>query len=249
MGRWQQVCAGAWGFLLACLVAGCASGPPPMLALPMDAYPFRQDQAGVRLGVDPLFSKEAALTAFPRGGDTFADQGLLPVRVMIENGSTEEIRVEWGNFGMITPDGQRDVALNPQDAFGKVKPTVGYWALVPILGQAGSAAREIGWEKQFLSRVLQEGPVPAGKPVSGFVFFYFPESEQNLAGTRLTLAIKSPSGVERTFSIPLQGRRDIQSRTVAPLPVSKPVPSGQPSDGPVQTPGAGGGVIIKSPAQ
>ena len=81
MGRRQQVCAGAWGFLLACLVAGCVSGPPPMLVLPMDAYPFRQDQAGVRLGVDPLFSKEAALTAFPRGGDTFADQGLSLIHI------------------------------------------------------------------------------------------------------------------------------------------------------------------------
>ena len=97
--------------------------------------------------------------------------------------------------------------------------------------------------------MLQEGPVPAGKPLSGFVFFYFPEGGQNLSGTRLTLAIKSPSGEERTFSIPLQGRRDIQSHTVAPPPVSKPAPSSQPSGGPVQTPGAGGGVIIKSPGQ
>ena len=97
--------------------------------------------------------------------------------------------------------------------------------------------------------MLQDGPIPAGKPVSGFVFFYFPEGEQNLAGTRLTLAIKSPSGEERAFSIPLQGRRDIQSHPAAPPPVSKPAPSSQPSEGPIQTPGAGGGVIIKSPAQ
>ena len=249
MGRWQQMCAGVWGFFLACLVAGCASAPPPMLALPMDAYPFRQVQGDVRLGVDPLFSKEAALTAFPRGGDTFADQGLLPVRVMIENASTEVIGVERGGFGMVYPDGQTDVALNPQDAFSMIKPTVGYWALLPIIGQAGSAAREVGWEKQFLSRVLPEGPVPAGKPTSGFIFFYFPEGEQNLSGTRLTLVLKTPSGEERKFSIPLQGRRDIQTRTVEPSSAPKPAASGQPSDGPVQTPGAGGGVIIKSPAQ
>jgi hypothetical protein len=220
-----------------------------MLALPMDAYPFRQAQLGVQLGVDPLFTKEAALTAFPSGGDTFPDQGLLPVRVMIENTSTEEISVERDGFGMIYPDGQTDVALKPQDAFSMIKPTVGYWALLPIIGQAGSAAREVSWEKQFLSRVLPEGRLPAGKPTSGFIFFYFPEGEQNLSGTRLTLVLKNPSGEERKFSIPLQGRRDIQTKTAESPPAPKPGASGQPSDGPVQTRGAGGGVIIKSPAQ
>ena len=249
MGSWRRAKAGAWGCLLAYLVAGCASGPPPMLALPMDAYPFRQTRDGVRVGVDPLFTKAQALAAFPRGGDTFSEQNLLPVRVMIENGSSEEVTIERGSFGMIYPDGQRDVALNAQDAFSMVKPTVGYWALLPIVGQAGSAAREVGWEKQFLSRVLPEGPLPTGKPVSGFVFFYFPEGEQNLSGTTLTLAIKSASGEERNFSILLQGRRDLQTQPVQPKPAPKPTPAAQPSDGPSRTQGAGGGVIIKSPAQ
>ena len=249
MGRWQWARAGAWGVLFACLAVGCASGPPPMLALPLDAYPFRQAREGVRVGVDPLFTKEQALAAFPSGGDTFSEQNLLPVRVMIENGSSQEVTVERGNFGMVYPDGQRDVALDPQSAFGMVKPTIGYWALLPILGQAGSAAREVGWERQFLSRVLPEGPLLAGKPLSGFVFFYFPQGEQNLSGTTLTLMIKSASGEERNYSIPLQGRRDIQTQTVQPQQPPKPAPSVQPSDSPSRIQGAGGGVIIKSPAQ
>jgi hypothetical protein len=248
MEGWQRGKAGAWGCLLACLVAGCASGPPPMLALPIDAYPFRQTRESIRVGVEPLFTKEQASAAFPSGGDTFSEQNLLPVRVMIENGSSQEVGLERKSFGMIYPDGQRDVALDPQDAFSMVKPTVGYWALLPIVGQAGSALREVGWEKQFLSRVLPEGPLPAGKPVSGFVFFYFPQGEQNLSGSALTLAIKNSSGEERIFSIPLQGRRDIQSQPVRPEPASKPSPAAQPSDGPTRTLGTGGGIIIRSPA-
>ena len=233
---------------LALMVAGCSSDPAGMSAQPIEAYPLRQALGGVRVALEPLFSKEQAGASFP-GGEAFEEQGLLPIQVRIENGSRQAIRADRADFRLIRPNGQTDVALSVQDAFALVKPPVGWWAVLPILGPSASALRNADWSKQFESRSLKNIPIaPEGSAV-GLVYFPFPEGDKNLAGTRVVLVLRTESDEERSFDIPLQGRRDILGPGVRPAASS-------PANRPVQTPavpthieGAGGGVIIRSPAQ
>jgi hypothetical protein len=219
-----------------------------MSVQPIEAYPFRQAQGGVKVAVDPLFAKERARAEFP-GGEAFEEQGLLPIQVLIENGSRQAIRADRVDFRLMRSNGQADTAMSVQDAFSLVKPPVGWWAALPILGQSASAYRNSDWYKQFDSRALKDTPIPPDGSAAGLVYFYFPDSDKNLAGTRVVFVLRTDAGEERNFDIPLQGRRDVLG------PGFRAEPSG-PTNRPAQTPGvptrtegAGGGVIIRSPAQ
>jgi hypothetical protein len=229
------------------MVAGCSSGPPVSVQ-PIESYPFRQAQGGVKVAVDPLFTKERARTEFP-GGEAFEEQGLLPIQVLIENGSRQPIRADRADFRLMRPNGQTDVAMSVQDAFSLVKPPVGWWAVLPILGPSASAYRNSDWYKQFDSRALKNTPIAPDGSATGLVYFYFPDGDKNLAGTRVVFVLRTDAGEERSFDIPLQGRRDILGtgfRAEPSIPANRPA---QTPGVPTRTDGAGGGVIIRSPAQ
>ena len=231
----------------ALLMAGCSSDMTGTVQ-PVDAYPLRQALGGVKVALDPLFSKEKAGASFP-GGEAFALQGLLPIQVLIENGSRQAIRADRADFRLIRPNGQTDIALSNQDAFSLVKPPVGWWAVMPILGPSASALRNADWYKQFESRALKDTPIAPEGSAIGLVYFPFPESDQDLAGTRVAFVLRADSGEERSFEIPLQGRRGMLGpgpEADASRPVGRPT-AAQPV--PTRVEGIGGGVIIRSPAQ
>jgi len=236
---------GWWVLILA--VAGCSHGPTATSVQPLEAYPFHQATGGIKVAVDPLFTKERARTEFP-GGDAFEEQGLLPIQVMIENGSRQPIRAEREGFRLIRATGQSEAALSVQDAFSLVKPPVGWWAALPILGPSASAVRNSDWYKQFESRALKDTAIPAEGSAAGLVYFFFPESDKDLAGARVVFVLRAESGEERSFDIALQGRRDIPGQGARPVP-STPVnrPSKAPQV-PTRVEGQGGAVIIRSPA-
>jgi hypothetical protein len=121
-----------------------------------------------------------------------------------------------------------------------------------VLGPSASAVRNSDWLKQFESRALKDLPIPPGGVANGFVYFYSPESEKDLAGSRVAFVLRSDSGAERRFEIPLQGRRDM----LGPVPkqASPTAPGGRPgssasSEVPTRVEGAGGAVIIRSPVK
>jgi hypothetical protein len=233
--------------LLMVAATGCSSIPAPS-AQSIEASGFRQTVGGILVVVDPLFGGERARTEFP-GGEVFEEQGLLPVQVLIENGSGQPVRADRADFQLVRPQNRADVALSPQEAFATVKPPVGWWALLPILGPSASAYRNSDWLKQFEARALKDIPVAPGGSAVGLVYFYFPESEKTLAGTRIVLVVRGEPGGERRFDIPLQGRRGILD---APAPTGPSAASGQraqPSSTPTRIDGAGGGVIIRSPVR
>lgn len=239
--------AGIGLWILTLAVAGCSHGPTATSVQPIEAYPFRHATGGIKVAVDPLFTKERARAEFP-GGDAFEEQGLLPIQVMIENGSRQPIRAERADFRLIRATGQSEVALSVQDAFSLVKPPVGWWAALPILGPSASAVRNSDWYKQFDSRALKDAAIPAEGSAAGLVYFYFPESDKNLAGTRVVFVLRAESGEERSFDIALQGRRDIPGQGLRPDPSN---PANRPSKAPqvpTRVEGAGGAVIIRSPA-
>jgi len=233
--------------LLALAVMGCSHDPAMPTAQSVEASGFRQSVGGVQVVVDPFFGGERARAEFP-GGEVFEEQGLLPVQVLIENGSRQPVRADRADFRLVRPRGQSEIALSPQDAFATVKPPVGWWAALPILGPSASAYRNSDWLKQFEVRALKDLPVAPGGAAVGLVYFYFPESEKNLAGTRVSLVIRGESGEERSFDIPLQGRRGILDAPAPTAPAAAPGQRAQPSSTPTRVDGAGGGVIIRSPA-
>jgi hypothetical protein len=232
---------------LALVVTGCSSGPAAPSAQSIETSGFGQTVGGIQVVVDPLFGRERASAEFP-GGETFEEQGLLPVQVLIENGSRQPVRADRADFRLVRPQNRADVALSPLDAFGMVKPPVGWWAALPILGPSASAYRNSDWLKQFEARALKDIPVAPGGSAVGLVYFYFPENEKSLAGTRIVLVVRGDTGEERTFDIPLQGRRGILDAPAPTAPAAAPGQRTQPSSTPTRVDGAGGGVIIRSPA-
>ena len=234
---------GFW--VLGCLLAGCSGGSASVR--PVQDYPFYQERDAVKVAVDPLFSKERAAAEFP-GGEAFAEQGLLPVRVVIENGSRQTIRADLASFRLVRANGQSDNALSVQDAFATVKPPVGWWAALPILGPSASAIRNADWFKQFESRALKDTPISSEGSATGFVYFYFPDTEKNLAGIRVVFAFQAESGGERAFAIALQGRRDIPNPSAQSEPTRAASRPSQTPQGLTRVDGADGGVIIRSPA-
>jgi hypothetical protein len=233
--------------LLALAATGCSSAPSPS-AQSIEASGFSQTQGGIQVVVDPLFGRERASAGFP-GGEVFEEQGLLPVQVLIENGSGQTVRADRADFQLVRPQNRVDMALSPQDAFATVKPPVGWWAVLPILGPSASAYRNSDWLKQFEARALKDIPVAAGGSAVGLVYFYFPESEKSLAGTRIVLVVRGESGGERRFDIPLQGRRGILDAPAPAAPSAAAGQQAQPSQTPTRIDGAGGGVIIRSPVR
>jgi hypothetical protein len=219
-----------------------------MAASPIETYPFRQTQGQVKVAADPLFTKERARTDFP-GGEAFEEGGLLAIQVVIENGTRQAIRANPTDFRLVRADGRSEVALSPQDAFSTVKPPVGWWAALPILGPSASAYRNADWLKQFESRALKDIPIRPDGSAVGLVYFYFPESDKNLAGTRVVFVLRAELGEEPSFDIPLQGRRDILGQGFKADPSAPASRPSQAQPGGTRTEGAGGGVIIRSPAQ
>jgi hypothetical protein len=219
-----------------------------MSAQPVENYALRQALGGVKVALEPLFSKEQASAGFP-GGEAFEEQGLLAVRVFIENGSKQAIRADRADFQLIRANGQREVALSPRDAFAMVKPPVGWWAVLPILGPSASAYQNSDWYKQFESRALKDTPIRPEGSAAGLLYFYFAGTDKNLSGSRVAFVIRADSGEERGFEIALQGRRDIPGQGLQAEPSRPASRSSQTSQSPTRVEGTGGGVIIRSPAQ
>ncbi len=240
--------------LLALMAGGCSGVSPMVPAQPMESYAFRQTQAGVRVAVDPFFTVERTREAFT-GGEEFPEKGLLPVQVVIENGSSEEIQVSPREFRLARQDGRAEGALLPDEAFAMVKLPVGWWGLgAGFVGGSVPAYRNEARQRDIESRELREATIPGGRSATGFVYFAIPENAPDLAGRRVVFPIQGPGGRELIYDVPIAGRRDIpgpaQSAGTARTPPPSPAAPGQASpQGPIRIEGTGGGVIIRSPSQ
>ena len=234
------------GWLTVLLAAGCAS-PAAVQTQPMASYEARQVQGGVQVALDPYIQADRARELF-RTADQFAEAGLLPVQVLIENGSAREVKVDPLDFRLVRPNGQQEISLPAQDAFSLVKKAVGAWALLPILGQSAVGVQNDQRLREFEARALREAEIQPEQSASGFVYFRLPASETNLAGSRVVCVLRDGGGKDLSYDILLAGRRDAPTPTApAPKPADTkgtPISPG----GPIKIEGTGGkGVIIKSP--
>lgn len=248
--EWLRAATGLW--LVAVFLSGCGGGQAAISTQPIESYQFQQAQGGVRVAVDPIFTLDRTQATF-RGGEDFPEQGLLPIQVIIENGSAGEIRVDPGDFRLARPNGESEIALSPRDAFEMVKLGWGWWAFLPVLGTGPSAYRNEVRLKDIESWALQKATIPAGRSAHGFVYFPLREGEKSLNGSRVIWSLQGPTGREMTYEIPVGGQRDIPTPTSRPetaAPAKPPAsPAATQSREPTVIHGTGGGVIIRSPSQ
>jgi hypothetical protein len=215
----------------------------------MDAYEFRQTQGSVRVAVDPFFTVDRTRAAF-QGGEDFPEKGLLPVQVIIENGSAGDIQVDPRDFRLVRGSARSEIPLSSYDAFSMVKLSVGWWALgAGFVGGSVPAYRNEARQRDIEARELRETTIAPGKSATGFVYFALEGNEKSLAGSRVILPLKGAGGRELVYDIPITGRRDIPVPPKSPEPTGSSTPSVPPTQSPSRTEGAGGGVIIRSPAQ
>jgi hypothetical protein len=253
----------SWLWLLVIVAAGCSSAPAVLPTQPVEARQFHERRGGVLVGLDPYFTAERTRTAF-RGGERFPESGVLPVQLTIENGSGGEIKVDPRDFRLVRPNSRGEGPISAQDAFSLVRTQIRYWALLPIVGDSVTAVRNEPILKDLASRELRESTISSGATTTGFVYFRIPENEKNLAGSRVMIVLRTASGQDLTYEIPIEGRRDIPVPSSAPQAGGRdPRPTPPPErgrereggsgattpSGPIRIEGADGGVIIRSPAQ
>ena len=252
--RLRRIVPPGWALcVLAVLLAACSSAPVAIPPQAVETYQFQQILGGVRVAVDPFFTVERTRSAF-RGGEEFPENGLLPVQVVIENGSAGDVRADPRGFRLVRANGETEVPLSPYDAFSMVRLSVGWWGLgAGFVGGSVPAVRNEGRMKDIEARALREATVSPGKSATGFVYFALREGEVNLAGHRIACLLQESAAREMTYEIPIAGRRDIPTPASRPetAPLAKPSVSSDPTapQAPIRTEGAGGGVIIRSPSQ
>ena len=234
------------GWLAVLLAAGCAS-PAAAPTEPINTYLLRQVQGGVELALDPYLQADRAREVFSTA-DQFGAAGLLPVQVLIQNGSAREVKVDPLDFRLVRPNGQQGISLSAQDAFSLVRKAVGMWALFPIVGQSAVGIQNEQRLREFEARALREVEIQPEQSASGFVYFQLPPSESNLAGSRVVCVLREGGDKDLNYEILLSGSRDAP---VAAAPAPKPADTkGTPISpgGPIKIEGTGGkGVIIKRP--
>ena len=243
-----------WLCMLALAAAGCAS--EPLQTQPLDAYRFRATRANVSVAVDPYFTADRTKAAF-RGGESFPESGVLPVQVSIVNEGWEAVTFDPQDFRLVHPDSQVEFPISASEAFTLARLQVGWWALLPIVGQSTVAMRNEPLNKDLESRELRAGTVASGGSVSGFVYFGIGQDQKDLKGWMAALTLKGPRSQDLTYEIPIEGRRDIpvagNPAAAAGAPWKNPdatTPSTTSGTGPQQVQiieGATGGVIIRTP--
>ncbi|HTU03054.1 MAG TPA: hypothetical protein VMG58_14595 [Candidatus Sulfotelmatobacter sp.] len=242
----------AWTAAFAWAAAGCSGSPPPVPTGPVQSYALRQAQRGVQVALDPFFTEARTRDAFT-GGDEFPARGVLPVHVILENGSAGAVQPDPLGAILFRPDG-RVPAMSPEDAFALVKLQVGWWAIgAGLLGGAAPGYRNEARSRDLRERALPDKPVANGAAAKGFLYFSIPSDISNLAGSWVRLPVRLASGDEIAFEIPLEGRRDVpgqsgqsgQAGAAAPAPAA-PQPVIKTNEG-TRVEGTGGkGIIIRS---
>jgi len=246
---WVRGAAGLW--LVAVFLAGCGGGPAAIPTQPIESSQFRQTEDGVRAALVPLLTAAGAQAVF-RGGEELLANGIIPVQVVIENGSRGAVRVAPDAFRLV---GQRSDghAISAAEAFGMVRRRVGLWGVFGPIGGVVPGLQDKGLQDDLEVRALKESSVPVGESRTGFIYFVLRLGETDLAGSHVLFTLRDSGGRDLEFDIPIAGRMDVASPSVTSTQPSAPKapapPAATQSREPTVIHGTGGGVIIRSPSQ
>jgi hypothetical protein len=246
---WVRGAAGLW--LVAVFLAGCGGGPAAIPTQPTESSQFRQTEDGVRAALVPVLTAASA-QAFFRGGEELLANGIVPVQVVIDNGSRDAVRVAPGTFRLVgqRSDGQ---GISAAEAYGMVRRRVGLWGVLGPIGGIVPGLQDKGLQDDLEARALKESSIPADESRTGFIYFVLRLGETDLAGSHVLFTLRDSGGRDLEFDIPIAGRMDVAAPSVtstqpfAPKAPAPPAPTQ--SREPTVIHGTGGGVIIRSPSQ
>lgn len=240
---------GLW--LVAVFLSGCGGGPEAIPTQPIESYQFRQTVGGVRAALVPVLTAAGAQAVF-RGGGELPANGIVPVQVVIENGSRDAVQVAPESFRLLGPtiDGQ---AISAADTYGMIRRSIGLWGVLGPIGGVVPGLQDKGLQDDLEGRALKGSSVPADESRTGFVYFVLRLGEKDLAGYRVLFTLQKSGGRDLAFDIPIGGRIDIVPPSAVSTQPSGPTAPAPPAPAQSREPtvihGAGGGVIIRSPSQ
>ncbi|MCL4402870.1 MAG: hypothetical protein M1436_09450 [Acidobacteria bacterium] len=167
---------------------------------PAASYAAHQTNAKVTIGAQAYQSDEEAKPAF--GKNNPYKYGILPILIVMQNGSDQTIRVENMKVEYVAPDRSRAVAIPARDVRyvqGADRPKV-------LVGPTGPRVKKSknpldSWEIE--GRAFAAKMLPPGQSAGGF--FYFQTGYQHNSTLYITGLSEASSGKELFyFEIPLQ---------------------------------------------
>jgi hypothetical protein len=167
------------------------------------SYPSHQKQEGITIAAIPYITAEQAASAF--GKLNPYERGILPVLVIIENGSGKALRLDL-KTQFVDPDNHHLDAIPPEDLIYyqgvKKPPTLGPTTSLPIPLPRSKKKGPLN-TPEIVNRALSVKLMPPGESAYGFFYFeaqYRPGSMLYLSGLR-----DAASGKEYFyFDLPLE---------------------------------------------
>lgn len=152
------------------IAAAFAADKAPFRAAPAGSYEHRQTNNQITIGVDPFHTPEKAKTAF--GKLNPYEYGVLPVLVVIQNDSSETIRLDRLKAEYVGPNRER-VEATPANqvryAKGPDRPSAMPGPMGKIKVLKGKKNPLLAWEIE--GRALAAQLLPPGNSASGFLYF------------------------------------------------------------------------------
>jgi hypothetical protein len=194
----------AIGFLLSLSIAALAADKPGLKVQPANTYPNHQTNAGVTIAAVPYATQEVLKPLF--GKANLLEFGVLPVLLVIQNGSGKAIKLETLEVDYVTPE-QRKVRETPADDVrfldSPKRPNFGGPKIPnPLPIPRGKPKSKLDVPEieghAFAARML-----PPGDNAHGFVYF----QTGHRRGSKLYIRglVDAASGVEMMFfEVPLE---------------------------------------------
>ncbi|MEO8592766.1 MAG: hypothetical protein ABI759_05565 [Candidatus Solibacter sp.] len=173
----------------------------PFKAGPAASYPSHQNNAQITIGVDPYVTNDKVKVAF--GKLEPSQWGVLPVLVVIQNDSTQAIRLDRIKVEYVGPNRER-VEATPAKDIRYLKPPQRPSSIDGPVGKVkvlkGKKNPLEAWEIE--GRAMSAKMLPPGESASGF--FYFQTIMQTGAAIYLNGLYEAASGKEIFyFEMPL----------------------------------------------
>jgi hypothetical protein len=147
---------------------------PPFKPGPISSYPSRQTIQKVTIAADPVATHADAEPAFGKTDPN--DFGILPVLVIIENGTGQTLSLERMKVELLTPDRQHVLATPASELKylrGAERPSV-YTIPIPGAPPRVSKKKNKLAEWQIEGRAFSARMLPPNETASGFFYFQAP---------------------------------------------------------------------------
>jgi len=202
----------ALGLAVSLTLSACASykGSAALIPTP-EAMPASATAGSLAVSADPYVTKDRIKPVFD--GDLI-DEGVLPIQVVVRNGSDKRMLVRGADMILALPGGTQlssagatAVASRFEQGIGDV---IGWGIGFGVIGMLAASANK---EKvraarlaDYRSKELSEAFLAPGESAHGFVFFIPPKGTPDLSDAMLTVRfVDIKDGSRESVQLPLRG--------------------------------------------